>query len=327
MSRVTSLGGAGKAQDPQTMMQGEVEMSKEEVGHLKEYLGLSTEGQECTKSFKAILKGLLSIIKTKAQLNEEEQSKIEEFTQQLNSGFNKCVNYFKQKELNPLLSKEQTEEKLRLIDELIRSMIPDPSRQIIPLSKIPHMDTNIVRDLNKRFFLVKSIPHFTNTSTLNLIYRATMDGWHHKDMQEKCKNLGPLLFIFKSKQGRLSAGFMSKTYFVSDKERYVDDPHSFLLSITEEKKYPCLKSQYALCFRHDIGIDFGRGCLCVWNGRMNDEKTDCAYSRTHNDSFFKELSENVYSVPMIDEQGQGSVLTGGKRTFVALEIEVFHARF
>jgi len=146
---------------------------------------------------------------------------------------------------------------------------------------------------------------------LQLIYRASRDGFSSMDFHKNCDNVGPTLVVCKSKAyERVFGGFTSKNW--SQAETYVDDPEAFLFSLSNGTKHPIIESSCAIYCSGMAGPMFGAGYdLFICPDSNVDDSSCSALGMTY----------------QADEWlGDLSVYLGGESNFMIDEIEVFRVK-
>lgn len=73
--------------------------------------------------------------------------------------------------------------------------------------------------------------------SIELIYRASRDGWDFADFHRHCDDMGPTLSLIRSTKGYLCAGYTSLPW-TSAKEfsTMKADPDAFICSLTKEMR-------------------------------------------------------------------------------------------
>lgn len=97
---------------------------------------------------------------------------------------------------------------------------------------------------------------------LNLLYKATRDGFAHNNFKDRCMNKPNTLVVVLTQYNKLVGGFTPLMWQKSaDSHEYVRDESrkTFLYSITNGKKYKLVKPNYAICNAKELGPIFGGG--------------------------------------------------------------------
>ena len=148
---------------------------------------------------------------------------------------------------------------------------------------------------------------------MELLYRATRDGWHSTDFHRLCDDKGPTVIFVKVSNGRLCGGYCSIGWKSSG--NFQRDPDSFLFSLDYLKTY----SDSSPDHHHqrvywDINHGFWFGC----GGSLGFDHNPL------NEVDGGTCKVNAKSLIVKGEtQGGGSELTGRVGKFTACEIEVF----
>jgi len=98
---------------------------------------------------------------------------------------------------------------------------------------------------------------------LNLIYKATRDGFKHTDFKDKCLNIPNTLVVVLTEFNKLIGGF-TPLEWVMPKEgshEYAKDEkkRSFMFTLSNGKRYGINKPHYAICNSREFGPIFGGG--------------------------------------------------------------------
>ncbi len=126
--------------------------------------------------------------------------------------------------------------------------------------------------LNKRiWFLLLNWLNFSNKNanigigdkktTLNLLFKASRDGYSHLDFREKCIGIQNTLIIALTNHDQIIGGFTPLSWENSDEYCYVKDESetSFLFNATRPEKMKLINSDHAICLSPDSGPIFGGG--------------------------------------------------------------------
>ena len=90
------------------------------------------------------------------------------------------------------------------------------------------------------------------------MYDATNDGWNWKDFHRKCDKQGWTLTIVETNKDFIFGGFTTAEWESPSTLLRKSDPHSFLFSVNEERKYPITGGdRYAIRCFHGLCEYFG----------------------------------------------------------------------
>ena len=65
----------------------------------------------------------------------------------------------------------------------------------------------------------------------NPLYRASEDGWMHKDFHSRCDNKGPTISLFKIENGDCIGGFTNVQW--QSERKYEHDSEAMLFNLTQ----------------------------------------------------------------------------------------------
>jgi chromosome segregation ATPase len=102
----------------------------------------------------------------------------------------------------------------------------------------------------------------TGTLKLNLLYKATRDGFSHTAFKDRCVGKSNTLVVVLTEFNRLIGGFTPLAWQrPRDTHEYMKDEtkRTFLYSLTAGKKYRLMKPNYAVCNARELGPIFGGG--------------------------------------------------------------------
>ena len=146
---------------------------------------------------------------------------------------------------------------------------------------------------------------------LNLIYKASRDGWMPSDFHRATDGKGPTVTLVKSRPGLVCGGFTEVPW--SDCGGYKEDVSAFVFSLSSRQTFHCKKPTQAVYHHQDQGPCFGLELLSVYGSPMNSEGSSFCWTGQ------KELDR--YNVGPATKSG--SVLTGELDNFTCREIEVY----
>ena len=152
------------------------------------------------------------------------------------------------------------------------------------------------------------------TVKLELLYRASRDGWRTTDFHSKCDNKGATVTVIKSTGGYVFGGYADLPW-ASISIQYLESSNAFIFALQYPSgvapvKMPVLNAQNAIYHNSSYGPSFGGG-------------HDIYVADNANSSSNSNTAANVgisYQLPA--GQNAQTFLTGA-RNFQAAEIEVF----
>jgi len=107
--------------------------------------------------------------------------------------------------------------------------------------------------------------NFNPEIRLNLLYKATRDGFNHKKFKERCRRISPTIVIVHTNFNKIIGGFTTLRWDSPKTEayEYVYDSYkkTFLFSVTLGKKFKIREeySKFAICHSALAGPIFGAG--------------------------------------------------------------------
>ena len=139
---------------------------------------------------------------------------------------------------------------------------------------------------------------------LQLLFRATRDGWRYYEFHDRCDNKGPTLTLIKTVEGRVCGGYTSVSW--DTRRSYKTDSESYLFTLNPNHTFVVKQPDGAIECNRKWGPMFGNS-LEVWLGWDGDCWSDAI------DDIFGNIQ---------DKDGN-SLLTGSEDEFIASEVEVF----
>jgi hypothetical protein len=105
-----------------------------------------------------------------------------------------------------------------------------------------------------------SLVEMTKSSKINLLYRATRDGFTGKAFHSKCDGKGNTISIIKNNLNYVFGGYASSAWNSSDK--HINDPNAFLFSLRRagvsfKDKFTVQRAEDALYGNSIFGPAFG----------------------------------------------------------------------
>ena len=144
------------------------------------------------------------------------------------------------------------------------------------------------------------------------IYDATTDGWKAEDFHRCCDKKGPTLTIVETKKDFIFGGFTRAEWESPDDDIiHKPDPHSFLFSVNEGRKYP-------ITSEGTRGIMCSSGCCAIFGHEeivINDDSNDSEYN------YCFAYRENFILPSSIGSQYPS--INGGDKSFQPKQFEVY----
>ena len=102
----------------------------------------------------------------------------------------------------------------------------------------------------------------TGQIRLELLYRASDDGWQAQDFHSRCDNKGATLTVIKCTGGNIFGGDADASWTSNDS--YTASPQAFVFALRRPSgacavKLPLVRHQHAICCSSSYGPTFGRG--------------------------------------------------------------------
>ena len=176
------------------------------------------------------------------------------------------------------------------------------------------LDSNILDDIPKKNEFINKILEWTNSKSLELLYRGTRDGTQPEKFHNLCDDKGPTITLFKNEKGNIFGGYSSISW--KNNGGYKSAPDSFIFTLTniyntEPTKFLSKNDKKEVNHSYSYGPWFG-------NGRDIGIDSD----------FSKNKAFTCFPYTYIDISGKGrSIFTGdfGNNTqyFKITEVEVF----
>lgn len=88
---------------------------------------------------------------------------------------------------------------------------------------------------------------------MELLYKASEDGWDASDFHRKCDNQGATLTVMKSSAGKVFGGFASVSWESKTGNYWTKDEESFIFSIDRKTTYRPTDTNNALFLHKDVG--------------------------------------------------------------------------
>ena len=173
------------------------------------------------------------------------------------------------------------------------------------------IDSLILNDKEKDIFisLLNKSKKNISTSSFELIYRASCDGWNTSDFHDKCDNKGATICFIQTHTNNIFGGYTSLSW--KNRGEGQKDKNAFIYLIRSSKNY---KSQiFNLKDSNDGGAVYHTTYdMCSFGG--GGDIYICSQCNINSTSYVR---KNSYNTP------KGYYLNGGNREFKVLEVEVF----
>ena len=98
---------------------------------------------------------------------------------------------------------------------------------------------------------------------LDLLYRATRNGFSSLKFHECVDNKGPTLHVIQSENGHIFGGFTSQSWTSNTDGANIPDEKSFIFSLTKKSIHkPYRNKEYAIYHHKDMMSCFGND-ICI----------------------------------------------------------------
>ena len=162
----------------------------------------------------------------------------------------------------------------------------------------------IIKDNRELEFLAKTICKDNRKITLNLLYKATIDGDKAKTFHQRCDSAKSTVVLVKSDKDKRFGGFTNCSWESEGASIEKEDKDAFVFSLDKMKKYDVIPYEKAIACYPNYGPIF-LGCQL----RIYDNAFEKGGS-----TYFK--GANYYTEEDFE-------LSGGEKTFKVKEIEVY----
>lgn len=154
--------------------------------------------------------------------------------------------------------------------------------------------------------------NWNDNEKLELVYRASRDGYESNRFHEKCDNVSNTLTIVKSTKGYIFGGFTSANWYqVGDNGHYKVDPKAFIFSLKNKENLPIkidvLNAQKAIVCNNNWGPVFGNDLHIANNSDSNNNSQS-------------DISHSYRSTKI---KGDTSSFLAGSNKFQVLDVEVY----
>ena len=174
--------------------------------------------------------------------------------------------------------------------------------------------SNILYDIPKKKEFINKLLKWTNSKSLELLYRGTRDGTQPENFHNLCDNKGPTITLFKNEKGNIFGGYASISW--KNNGGYQSAPDSFIFTLTnihntEPIKFTSKNDKREVNHFSNFGPWFGNGRDIGIDSDFNKNKMYTSFPYTYID---------------ISEKGR-SIFTGdfdnSTQYFKIIEVEVF----
>ncbi|CAF1049507.1 unnamed protein product [Adineta steineri] len=152
-----------------------------------------------------------------------------------------------------------------------------------------------------------------------LIYKATIDGFHSKDFHRCSDNRGPTMTIIQSKNGNYLFGGYTEISWTCD-NTYKKDPNAFLFTL--RNPHDIQPTKFTLKSKTDNAIGHAKTVGPYFGGVVKD-KEHFIDIRIFSNANINQTSESSFPSSYIDTTGKGETLFTGEKKFMVEEIEVY----
>ena len=251
---------------------------------------------------------LENIVSKKDNINGEINNSEEKITLKLNYDFCSLKKYIELDLTRIILSEKKMIEYLTNQVKLLKRIIKSNGIQFKNIKNVDmYKESELIKN-NKELDLIKSgIINLNNKNLkLKLIYKASKDGDTPDKFHSKCDGVSPTLTIFKTKDNYIFGGFTDGKW--DDHSKDLKTNNTFLFSFNNMKIYTGKNGGNIYCSK-----DHGPWFSWVLGAYDNPFLT-----RMQNNQFeFNTVKQHW------NEFSKDYELTGGKKEFSVMEIEVF----
>ena len=174
-----------------------------------------------------------------------------------------------------------------------------------------NFNSNIIKSNEEFYFIIERLKgYFKKNISLNLLYRATIDGDEPSDFHSKCDNINNVLVLYHTTKNVKFGGFSSIGFDSSNCGK--TDLKSFIFNINYKKIYEAVGNNQIGCFEEN-GPFFGRfnSAIYMYDGvnflteKLHQHKTN----------------ENIVSFEGLNDKK--FEINNGEQYFNLIELEVF----
>ncbi len=150
---------------------------------------------------------------------------------------------------------------------------------------------------------------------LNLIYKATQDGFKVNDFHSRCDNKGPTISIIKSEFGKTFGGFTNLNWHNCDS--YVSSSGlSFIFQLDYNTKQNCTNTKKEIYGSSHSLVVFGSFDICISNSSDQSLRSYCNF-------------RNAYEIPkgLSLTSKEGDLYLAGAYHYRTVDVEVFEVLY
>ncbi|CAF0762028.1 unnamed protein product [Adineta steineri] len=152
-----------------------------------------------------------------------------------------------------------------------------------------------------------------------LIYKATIDGFHTEDFHRCSDDRGPTLTIIQSKNGNYLFGGYTEISWTCD-NTYKQDPNAFLFTL--RNPHDIQPTKFTLKSKTDNAVGHADHSGPYFGGVMKD-KEHFIDIRIFSNANINQNSSSSFPSSYTDTTGKGEILFTGEKNFMVEEIEVY----
>ena len=178
-----------------------------------------------------------------------------------------------------------------------------------------HIDS-LILDSTRLKWSLRQLCRFDIKTNIELLYRASRDGFSAAPFHVKCDKKGSTLTVIKSANANIFGGFTTMSWDISSLSK--EDPHAFLFSLVNQYNQPrripirAAKTRYAIFCGKDAGPHFGEDI------QIRSNMSDCVSNLGQD----YEFATTTTSSPVKTKAEIQAFLAGAGR-FKVIEMEVF----
>ena len=92
-------------------------------------------------------------------------------------------------------------------------------------------ESNLLTSNEQVCYLTREIPNFQFATKVDLVYRASRDGWYFRDFHRQADKKGPTNTLYKTKGGVLCGGYTKKSWLSPPAGDYQYDSLAFVFNL------------------------------------------------------------------------------------------------
>lgn len=96
-------------------------------------------------------------------------------------------------------------------------------------------DSNILKDIFNKWFVLKLLTYYNKKVQVTRIYRASEDGWKPANFHQHCADKGETLILFKTLKNKIIGGFNAMNW--GSGNSYQSNPANFIFSVDLKAQY------------------------------------------------------------------------------------------